>query len=71
MTFPSDNSPATRGPGQRLSDFPLGLVATKLSLATEYLAVLDILEAGLSRNRAKTIYEMVDTRLYLSSLEFR
>ena len=41
----------------------------KLKLAEEYLAVLNIVEAGLSRNRAKTIFEIVDTRLDVLSLQ--
>eukprot|EP00092_Neocalanus_flemingeri_P045750 GFUD01051271.1.p1 GENE.GFUD01051271.1~~GFUD01051271.1.p1 ORF type:complete len:551 (-),score=122.42 GFUD01051271.1:56-1708(-) len=60
-----------RGPGKKLSDFPVSLIKTKVELATSYLAVLDIVERGVSKFRAKTLYELVDSQIYLASLDFR
>ena len=60
-----------RGHGKSLSDFPVSLVRTKVDLATNYMAVLDIVERGISRSRAKTLYELVDSQFYLTYLDFR
>jgi len=60
-----------RGHGMSISNFPVALVKTKVELAMNYLAVLDIVERGISKFRAKTMYEMVDNQLYLLSLDFR
>ena len=35
------------------------------------MAVLDIVERGISRSRAKTLYELVDSQFYLTYLDFR
>ena len=40
-------------------------VRTKLELARGLLAVLEVVEPGLSKPRAKVIFELVDTELYL------
>ena len=60
-----------RGLGRTLSDFPVSLIITKVELASSYLAVLDIVERGISKFRAKTLYELVDSQIYLASLDFR
>ena len=60
-----------RGHGMSISNFPITVVKTKVELAKNYLAVLDIVERGISKFRAKTLYEMVDSQLYLISLDFR
>ena len=54
-----------------MSDFPVSLIKTKVELASNYLAVLDIVERGISKFRAKTLYELVDSQIYLASLDFR
>ena len=52
-------------------DFPPEMVSTKLELATNYLNVLNIIEPGLSKFRAKFIYEVIDIRIYLFSRRFQ
>ena len=47
------------------------MVSTKLELATNYLNVLNIIEPGLSKFRAKFIYEVIDIRIYLFSRRFQ
>ena len=59
-----------RGPGLSFPHFPLDQVQTKLRLATNYLAVLEIVEPGLSKFRAKYLFEMIDTKMFLLSKEF-
>ena len=51
--------------GLSFPDFPLSQVRTKLELARGLLAVLEVVEPGLSKPRAKVIFELVDTELYL------
>ena len=60
-----------RGIGKTLSDFPVSMIKTKVELGINYLAVLDIVERGISKFRAKTMYELVDSQIYLASLDFR
>ena len=60
-----------RGIGKTLSDFPVSMIQTKVELGINYLAVLDIVERGISKFRAKTMYELVDSQIYLASLDFR
>jgi len=60
-----------RGPGMTLSDWPVSTIKTKVELCLSYLAVLDIVERGISKFRAKTMYELVDSQMYLLSLDFR
>ena len=60
-----------RGNGKTLSDFPVSMIKTKVELGINYLAVLDIVERGISKFRAKTMYELVDSQIYLASLDFR
>ena len=60
-----------RGHGKTLSDFPVSMIKTKVELGINYLAVLDIVERGISKFRAKTMYELVDSQIYLASLDFR
>ena len=52
-------------------DFPPEMVATKLELATNYLTVLNTIEPGLSKFRAKFMYEVIDTRIYIFSRRFQ
>ena len=59
-----------RGPGLSFPHFPLELVRTKLRLASSYLAVLEIVEPGLSKFRAKYMFEMIDTKMFLLSKKF-
>ena len=47
------------------------MVATKLELATNYLTVLNTIEPGLSKFRAKFMYEVIDTRIYIFSRRFQ
>jgi len=60
-----------RGPSLSFPDFPMELVTIKLELATNYLKVLNIVEPGLSKFRAKFMFEMVDTKIFLFSEEMR
>ena len=57
-----------RGIGKTFSDFPITLIETKVEMATNYLAVLAIVEGGMSKMRAKTMYELVDSHIYLASV---
>ena len=59
-----------RAPGLSLQHFPLEQVQTKLQLATNYLKVLEIVEPGLSKFRAKYLFEMIDTKMFLLSKKF-
>ena len=52
-------------------DFPLEMIATKVELATNYLNVLNIIDPGLSKFRAKWMFELVDTKLYIFSRGFQ
>ena len=47
------------------SDFPISLVQRKLQLAQSYLSVLDIVEPGFTKIRAKVLYEILETELFL------
>merc|ERR1712080_39763 len=60
-----------RGRGLTFSDFPLSLVEEKALIAREYLAVVDIVERGLSWDTVKASFEMVDSQLYLDSIDYR
>ena len=53
------------------TDFPAKMISTRLELATNFLTVLNIIEPGLSKLRAKFMYEVIDTRIYLFSRRFR
>ena len=52
-------------------DFPPEMIATKVELATNYLNVLNIIDPGLSKFRAKWMFELVDTKLYIFSRGFQ
>ena len=52
-------------------DFPQEMVSTRLELATNYLTVLNTIEPGLSKFRAKFMYEVIDTRIYIFSRRFQ
>jgi len=54
-----------RGPNQVTSEFPISLVRRKLKLAQSYLSVLDVVEPGFSKLRAKVLYEIIETDLFL------
>ena len=54
-----------RGEGRTIADLSLVLAKTKEEMARSYLAVLEIVENGISRNRAKTLFELVETQLHL------
>ena len=60
-----------RGPGLGFSHFPMALVTTKLELAINYVRVLEILEPGLSKFRAKFLFEMIDTKMFLFCEKFK
>merc|ERR1712130_698463 len=60
-----------RGAGKTLADFPREMVVTKFTMADNYLRVLRIVEPGFSRNTAKTIFEKIDTWMFLSCDDFR
>ena len=74
-----------RGPGKSLADFPREMLITKFTMADNYLRwlqksdvsvysiirVLRIVEPGFSRNTAKTIFEKIDTWMFLSCDDFR
>ena len=55
-----------RGEGRTIDDLSLVLAKTKEEMARSYLAVLDIVENGISRNRAKTLFELIETQLHLN-----
>lgn len=60
-----------RGPESRsIGHFPRYLVETKLRLASNYLNVLNIVDPGMSRNRAKTSYEILECQVYLTRTDF-
>ena len=42
---------------------------TKADMASAYLTVLEIVEAGISRNRAKVLYELAEIQLHILSLD--
>ena len=44
---------------------------TKLELATNYVRVLETLEPGLSKFRAKFMFEMIDTKMFLFCEKFK
>ena len=58
-----------RAPGRRTSDFPLSLVRKKLELARWYLNVTNIVDPGYSKQRVKVLYEVVETKLFLTFQE--
>jgi len=60
-----------RGPGKSLADFPRELLISKMTMAEDYLRVLRVVEPGFSRNTAKTIFEKVDTWMFLSCDDYR
>ena len=51
--------------------FPTEMISTKLELATNLLTVLHTIEPGLSKFRAKIIYEVIDTSIYIFSKRFQ
>ena len=55
-----------RGEGRTIDELSLVLAKTKEEMARSYLAVLDIVENGISRNRAKTLFELIETQLHLN-----
>ena len=61
----------TLGHGLSFADFPLEMVTIKLELAKNYLNVLEIVEPGLSKFRAKYMFELVDTKLFLFCEELK
>ena len=52
-------------------DFPPEMVSSKLELATNFLTVLHTIEPGLSKFRAKFMYEVIDTKIYIFSRQFQ
>ena len=60
-----------RGPSLGFSDFPPDLVETKLLLASHYVQVMDVLEPGLSKFRAKFTFELIDTKMFLFCEKFK
>ena len=52
-------------------DFPPEMISTRLELATNFLTVLNTIDPGLSKFRAKFMYEVIDTRIYLFSRRFQ
>ena len=52
-------------------DFPPEMITTRVELATNYLNVLNIIEPGLSKFRAKLMFELIDTKMYLFSRRFQ
>ena len=52
-------------------DFPQEMISTRLELATNFLTVLNTIDPGLSKFRAKFMYEVIDTRIYLFSRRFQ
>ena len=60
-----------RGHGQGLADFPVSMIETKVELGVHYTKVLDIVERGLSKFKAKALYELVDSQIYLASVDLR
>ena len=55
-----------RAPGASTSSFPLEMVQRKVELAEVMVAVLEVVEPGYSKSRAKAVYEMVETKLHLA-----
>jgi len=60
-----------RGPGQGLADFPMSLVQTKIELGEAYIRVLNVVEGVVSKNRAKTMYEVCSSKLFVCSLQLK
>ena len=54
-----------RAPGTPTTAFPEKQVRLKLNLAQALLAVLQIVEPGYSKSRAKALYEVSETKLHL------
>ena len=54
-----------RAPGTPTTAFPEHQVRLKLDLAQALLAVLEIVEPGFSKSRAKALYEVSETKLHL------
>ena len=45
------------------------MIILQLDLATRYLGCLDRIEPGLTRNRGKTTFELVDVKLHLLQVQ--
>ena len=54
-----------RGKGRTIKDLSLTLVETKEEMSRSYLAVLEIVENRISRNRANTLFELIETQLHI------
>ena len=59
-----------RAPGTPTTAFPDHQVRMKLDLAQALLAVLQIVEPGYSKSRAKALYEVTETQLHLGMHQF-
>jgi len=55
-----------RGPTSSTADFPRDLVTRKLQLSTNFRQVLDVVDPGFSKSRAKALYEETETDIYLT-----
>merc|ERR1711892_151408 len=55
-----------RAPNRRTSGFPIELVRRKLELAGWYLNVTNVVDPGYSKQRVKVLYEVVETKLFLT-----
>ena len=60
-----------RGEGRTIKDFSLTLVETKEEMSRSYLAVLEIVENGISRNRANKLFELIETQLHIYGDEIK
>ena len=58
-----------REKGKTVNELSLMDALTKADMAGAYLAVLEIVEAGISRNRAKVLYELAEIQLHILSLD--
>ena len=58
-----------RAPNRRTSEFPVNLVKRKLELAQWYLNVTNVVDPGYSKQRVKVLYEVVETKLFLTFQE--
>ena len=47
------------------------MISTKLTLAQNYLSVLNIIEPGINSFRAKFMFEYIDTKIYFFSKRFQ
>ena len=58
-----------RAPNRRTSGFPIELVRRKLELDGWYLNVTNVVDPGYSKQRVKVLYEVVETKLFLTFQE--